>query len=222
MNPFDLGIRIERAYRRDVLLAVELIDAVTLERVGDGIEVKVDGLTRKPARKSGGLFVWLREGGAQPVGIEVDPGSRPYQAVTCDASRIKLPLTRVELAPRRGYPFSSGVTAVSGMLVETRATPPAPAVPIADAEAWLRWLDEDTVTWRDAPVVSRTDDAGGFVALLRLAPSDRAHVDNAGAVTVHLRARRAGGNDLGSLPFSLPQGRVADALPPFAWDEFQP
>lgn len=222
INAFDLGIRIEQAYRRQVLFAVEVLDAVTLERVSAGIDVTVAGLAGRPIVNSGGLFVWLREGNAAPQGLAIDPGNRPYQAITRGAADMQLPLTRVELPPRRGYPFTSGATALVGMLVLAAAAAPARPDPVTDAEVWLRWLGDDAVTWHDSPTRTRTDAAGGFVAVLRLAPADVAHVDASGAVTVQLRAQRAGGNDLGSLPFALRQGRVVDALPPFAWDELQP
>ena len=221
MNPFDLGIRIEQGYQRQSLFALEVLDAVTLERVSDGITVSAAGLSRRPLVSWSGLFVWLLEGNAQPQGLEIDPGKRPLEGTTLGAGDITLPFTSVELAPRREYPFTRGVTGVRGMLVESQVLPPARPVPVAGARLQLRWLDEDATTWHDAPAPTRTDAAGGFAALLRIASADVPHVDAAGAFTVRLRASRDG-STRDSLPFSLPPGRVADTLPPFAWDELQP
>jgi hypothetical protein len=58
---FDVHLPLERAYSREAMLAVELLDAVTLERVTQGVEVTATGLTGKPIVNYGGLFVWLKE-----------------------------------------------------------------------------------------------------------------------------------------------------------------
>ena len=60
-RPFDVQLPLERAYSRHVLFAVELLDAVTLERVSEGVEVIAEGLHGKPIVNAGGLFVWLEE-----------------------------------------------------------------------------------------------------------------------------------------------------------------
>jgi len=221
MNAFDLSIRIEQGYRRQSLFALEVLDAVTLERVSDGITVKASGLSNTPRVSWSRLFVWMIEGAAQPHSIEIDPGKRPFEGVTLGPADITLPFTSVELAPRREYPFTRGVTGVRSMLVESQATPPDRPVPVANAAVRMRWLDDDGTTWHDAPAPTRTDTGGGFAALLRIAPADVPHVDASGAFTVRLRASRDG-STRDSLPFSLTPGRVADTLPPFAWDELQP
>ena len=41
----------------------------------------------------------------------------------------------------------------------------------------LRWLDDDGVTWRDAPTTSRTNARGDFVSMLRLGADRRPAVD---------------------------------------------
>jgi hypothetical protein len=88
----------------------------------------------------------------------------------------------------------------------------------------LRWLDDDDVTWRDAPTISHTNSRGDFVSILRFAPTEKPNLDN-GSVTVRLRVRR-NGNERSSADFKLLQGRVTDpsTLDPltFAWDELQP
>jgi len=221
MNAFDLGLRIEQGYARQSLFALEVLDAVTLERVSAGITVRAAGLSHGPSVSWSGLFVWMIEGAAQPQGIEIDPGKRPLEGATLAAADITLPFTSVQLAPRREYPFTRGVTGLRGMLVESQAAAPGRPVPVAGARIGLRWLDEDTTTWHDAPAPTRSDASGGFAALLRIVPADVPHVDGAGAFTVQLRASRDG-STRDSLPFSLTPGRVTDTLPPFAWDELQP
>lgn len=223
-RPFEVHIPLEQAYLRNVLFALEVLDAVTLRRVSQGLKVKAKGLVGKPILNSGGLFVWLKEGNAAPQELDLEPGRLPYEKRTVPGADITLPLTRVELLPRRDYPFSTGITGVLGMLVETRPPPPPPRVrpvPIANASVWLRWLDDDGVTWHDATTRSRTDENGGFAAIVRFAPNDLPRLDANGAVTGRLQVDRAG-TLRRSADIPLTQGRVADAMPIFAWDELVP
>lgn len=224
-RPFEVRIW-ETAYQRKVLFALELVDAVTLSRVSDGVKVVADGLRGKPIVNTGGLFVWLKEDLGALRKISIDPGTLPYQKVERRVDQLTLPphplpVTTVELPPRADYVFATGVTGLRATLVEE---PPPPRTPVEKAEVNLRWLDDDGVTWREAPTTSETSKDGGFVAIVRLAPSDVPRVD-AGGLTVRLRARR-GTNERLSVDLKLPQGHVADPSIPnpliFVWEDMQP
>ncbi len=80
----------EKAYERHVFLAVELLDAVTLTRVSEGVKVVVDGLQGKPILNSSGYFVWLRENNPTIRKITADPGVLPYETrrARCFAGNI--------------------------------------------------------------------------------------------------------------------------------------
>lgn len=229
-RPFEVRLPLEQAYLRSVLFAVELFDAVTLARVSQGLKLVAHGLQGQPIVNAGGLFVWLKEDMTSLEKITIDPGSLPYEGVELEAGQVKLPplTTTVELPPRVDYPFAAGVTGLRGVLIEERVTPPPPPTPVRNAQVRLRWLDEDGVTWRDAPTTSRTNSSGDFVAILRLAPTESPRLDARGALTVRLRASREG-VERGSTDLKLPQGHVADpsTFAPgdaliFAWDELQP
>jgi hypothetical protein len=232
-RPFDVHLPLEPAYRREAGFALELLDAVTLARVSDGVTVKAEGIAGKPVRNAGGLFVWLQQDFAPLRRVTIDPGRLPYETVERVRADLRLPpatpaLTTVELPPRADYAFAPGITGLRGTLLEEPITSPRPRVPVAGAEIHLRWLDEDGVTWRDAPTRSHTDEDGGFVSILRLTAADVPRVDS-GQVTVRVRARR-GAVERGSAELKLPQGRVADpstlapgpGAQPFAWDDLQP
>jgi len=225
-RPFEVRF-VETAYLRHGLFALELLDAVTLSRVAQGITVRADGLAaEKPTVNAGGVFVWLEEDIAALRRITIDPGVLPYEPVAIEAADVRRPLTTVELPPRADYPFAPGITGLRGRLIESRVPTP---VPVPDAEMRMRWLDEDAVTWRDAPTTSPTGVRGDFVVVLRLARGQVPRLA-ADALTVRVRARRSGLNERGSGDLTLPQGRVADpstfAQGPnaliFAWDELQP
>ena len=218
-----IRIQVEQAYARNVLLAIELLDAVTLERVSTGVQVVVDGLQGKPIVNPSGCFVWLRQGDSTPKKITVDPGSLPFESAERDATDITLPLTTIELQPRVSYNFAPGITGLRGTLIEQRTASPTP---VGDAEVQLRWLN-DSGSWQDAPTSSHTDKkSGDFVSFLRLAQKEKPEIDANGAVTVRLRVRREGFNPRTSTDFKLLQGRITDpsTLNPlkFAWDELQP
>lgn len=222
----DLKLPIEVAYRRRVLFAIELVDAVTLERVSQGINVTARGLRGKPILNSGGLFVWLEEDFGQLQQIVIDPGARPYERVEVAAAQVQRPLTTIELPPRADYPFTAGVTGLRGTLVESQVVPPHLPEPVRGAAVSLLWQDVDS-EWHDAVSVSHTDlSSGDFVSILRLAPDELPDLDQNGNVTVRLRVSRDDGNERTSTEFQLRQGRVTDptTLNPltFAWDEFLP
>jgi hypothetical protein len=229
MTPrFDIRQPGEEAYVRRGLFAIELLDPVTLERVSDGVRITADGLRGKPYVNSGGMFVWLDEDLSRLTRVSIDPRSLPYERVELQRGQLNLPpaaapVTTVSLFPRVDYPFSAGITAARGTLIGDRFGPP---VPVASAEVHLRWLDDDGVTWRDAPTVSRTNARGDFVVVMRPAAIAVPQVDATGALTVRLIASRDGIGERVSLDVKLPQGRVADpsTLPVliFAWDELQP
>ena len=225
-RPFEVKLPLEDAYRRQSLFAIELLDAVTLERVAHGVKVVAEGLQGKPIVNHGGVFVWMQEDIAPLQRVTIDPGTLPYEKIEREPAGLTLPpnplpLTRIELPPRIEYVFAAGVTGLRGTLIEERVVP---AVPVQNAEVSLRWLDDDGITFRDAPTISHTNSKGDFVSILRFAPAEIPNLDN-GFVTVRLRVRR-NGNERSSADFKLLQGRVTDpsTLDPltFAWDELQP
>ncbi|HZR83925.1 MAG TPA: hypothetical protein VFD92_22710 [Candidatus Binatia bacterium] len=213
----------EPAYVRNVIFALELVDAITLARVHRGLEVTAEGLDGLPIVNASGLFVWLEEEDAleRLERITVDPGLLPYRRLEIARDDLELPLTTRVLLPDVAYPFGTGVTGLRGALIEERG---APSVPIVGAEVWLQWLDDGDV-WRDAPTRSSTDAHGDFAAILQFS-SDPKH-DASGALVARLRARRSPTRERHSDPIPLLQGRVADpatfAAKPdalvFAWDE---
>lgn len=223
-RPFD--VRLEQAYACDVLLAVELLDAVTLERIGRDMTVTAEGLQGKPIMNKSGFFVWLREDFEQLEKLVIDPGRLPYESVERAKAGVQQPLTSIELSPRPGYPFPSGITGLLGTLLEER--PPQPRVPVVNAEVHLKWRD-DLGNLHDAPTITHTNENGDFVAFLRFVPNETPQLDAKGALTVRLRARR-GSDERGSLDLTLPAGHIADpsTFPQgtdaliFAWDELQP
>jgi hypothetical protein len=217
----------EEGYHRSVLFAIELIDAVTLSRVSQGVEVIADGLGGTPIVNASGFFVWLKEDIGSLRGISINPGTLPYERVERRSDQLRLPpltppLTPIELPPRMDYAFAAGITGLRGTLIEEKGVP---MVAVRDAEVHLLWLDEDGVTWHDASTISHTNAAGDFVSIVRLAPTDVPRLD-AGAFTVRLHAKRNAIGERQSVDLKLLQGRVADPSTlndfKFAWDELQP
>ena len=122
---------------------------------------------------------------------------------------------RIELAPRFGYPFPQGATALRGTLRESLYGPPAP---VAGARVRLQWFDE--TDWIDAPTSVASEASGDFAAPLRLAP--KAEPDRrAGGFAVRLRVDRDGITRT-SDEFALQPGRVGSRGQPFIWDELHP
>jgi len=224
---FDVHLPLEEGYRRRVLFGIELLDAVTLAPIYQGLKVVAGGLLGQPVVNAGGLFVWLQEDIQNLSKVSIDPGTLPYEGVELDPSQLNLPpikpaLTTIELQPRVGYDFAPGITGFRGTLIESQVDPPTP---VANAAVRLQWLDDGNV-WRNAPTTSHTDQKrGDFVSILRLAPAERPHLED-GEVTVRLRVSRDGGAERGSNDLKLQQGRITDpsTLNPltFAWDELQP
>lgn len=209
----------ELAYTRRVLFALELLDAVTLARVSRELRVTAEGLDGGPIVNASGLWVWLEEPDAlaRLRRVTVEPGRLPYERLEIPSAELQLPFTTRQLVPHVGYPFTAGTTALRGALVEDRADP---RVPIVGADVWLQWLQEDD-TWRDASLVSASDDRGEFATILRLGPDDNPKHDADGALTVRVRARRSALSERCSDELSMTQGHVADPST-FAWNEMHP
>jgi hypothetical protein len=217
---------LEVAYRRRVLFALELLDAVTLERVYQGVSVVAEGLHGKPVLNSSGLFVWLEEDFSRLKKLVIEPGLRPYERVERTPSQVTRPLTQVELAPRVDYPFAAGATGLRGTLVESPPSTLRAVKPVAGAEVRLWWLDEDGA-WQDGRIAVRTDArSGDFASVLRLTAADQPALDEIGQMTVRVRASRAGASDRRSEDLKLLPGRIKG--PPsaepirLAWDQLLP
>lgn len=214
---------VETSRERNVLFAVELLDAVTLERVNQGITVDAQGLRRKPVPNSGGVFVWIKQAPQEDMTalrfLAIDTGELPFQSITLPSSQVQASqLTTITLAPRVSYPFQAGVMGVRGTFIESNfGTRRA----VLDASVRLQWIDQSN-NWIDSPPVSNTGvDKGDFVALLRLLPSDRPDMNTDGTVPVRLQADRPTAITRYSPPFNLTPGRLSDPVQ-FAWDELQP
>lgn len=222
-RPFEIYLPLEQAHLRNVLFAIEVLDAVTLARLSQGMKVVAEGLQGKPIVNASGLFVWLKENITPLRKVTIDPDMLPHESAELTAAQLQLPpqMTTIQLPPRLDYPFAPGITGLRGTLIEERGIPPDRPVPVADAEVRLRWLDDDGITWHNAPTASHANRNGDFAAIVRLVPADVPRLDANGALTVRLHARRAGQNERRTANFPLLQGRVADALT-FAWDELQP
>lgn len=228
---FEVHRPLEEAYQRSIEFAIELIDPVTLERVSRGVKVIAEGLRRKPIVNASGMFVWLKEDTTALREIRIDPGVLPYQVNTIPKHKLKLPplppnelpLTAIELQPRADYVFSVGTTGIRGTLIEAGV---AEQVPVRDAEVGLQWLDDDGTTWHTGPSLSRTNDKGDFVSIIRLAQVHVPNLDASGKMTVRLRAKRGGASERHSDPVQIPLGRVSDPSSIdkliFAWNELQP
>lgn len=229
-QPFAVQLPLEEAYSRRVLFGIELLDAVTLSRVSQGVKVVAGGLLGKPIVNTSGLFVWLQEDVTNLGKVSIDPGTLPYEGLELEPAQLNLPpvkpaLTTIELQPKVGYSFAFGITGLRGTLIEERVNPPQPSTPVRNAAVRLQWLDVDN-NWRIAPTISHTDPKrGDFVSILRLSPIEVPHLEQ-GEVTVRLLASRDGGLERRSDNFRLPQGRVTDPSTSnpliFAWDELQP
>jgi len=225
---FEVYLPLERAYSREAMLAVELLDSVTLERVTQGMQVTAKGLTGRPIINAGGLFVWLKEDATKFEKLIVEPDGGPFEGTEIPASQVNRPLHQLQLKPLASYPFSPGSTAIRASLHEKRVPLGTKPVPIAGATIGIEWLDDDGVTWHPWQAPAMTNEAGDFIATLRLArgQSPRAdqpprsdqqpRLDAQGRMTIRLTAKRATGPQK-QKNFQLPQGRVTDET--YAWDE---
>lgn len=217
---------LETAYTRSVLLAVELLDAVTLAPVWRGVRVSAPPLSAAPIVNASGRFVWLLAGAQRPARVVVDPGALPYEREQIDAPALPDPLpaqaprlARVWLRPRRGYSFPDGVTVLRGRLEHSAG---APQRPLANAEVWIEWLDAGDGKWHDqrARMHTRSRDDGEFAAFLRMAPG-RLPVDKNGLMRLRLGFRSADGEQRHSKSMKLRDGAQAAGFPRYAWDDLK-
>lgn len=215
-RPFDVRLPLEQAYVRDAMLAVELLDPVTLERVSRGVKVTAVGLASAPIVNFGELFVWLQQSTANFQKLVIEPGTRPFERMEISAAQVQQPLHTVELTPLASYPFTPGITVIRGSLYETKVPEGATPAPVAGATIRLEWLDEDKVTWTASPARAVTNAKGDFTSILRLAPEQVSLVDAQGMMTIRLFAKRAAGSEKHK-EFQLPHGRVKDEV--YAWDQ---
>lgn len=210
---------VETSRHRSVLFALELLDAVTLERVNKGIAVDAQGLRQKPISNSGGLFVWIKQTPQEDTtslrSLVIDPGVLPYQSTILDSSQVRVPqLTTITLAPRVHYPFPVGMTGLRGTLIESNF---GTARPVLDAVVRLQWIYN--TSWIDSQSAAKTEpDKGDFVSILRLLPDAKPDLNADGKIQVRLRADRPAAFTRYSAPRNLTLGRLSDPVS-FAWDE---
>lgn len=215
-RPFDVRLPLEQAYLREAMLAVELLDAVTLERVSQGVKVMAVGLAGTPIVNFSGLFVWLKQPTTNFQKLIIEPGMRPFEQMEIPAAQVQRPLHTVELKPLASYPFAPGITAIRGSFYEKRVPLGTRPEPVPGATIRLEWLHEDNVTWIPSPATAVTNAKGDFTSILRLAPVEVPAFDAQGKMSIRLFAKRAAGGEKHH-EFQLPLGRVADET--FAWDE---
>lgn len=222
-RPFELHEPVERpwtrpdGWTRKGLLAIEVLDAVTLQRMHAGITVTAKGLRSAPVLNHGGLFVWRGVDLVGFAGVAIDPGMRPFTGVDLAAANVVLPLHTVALQPGPGYAFAPGTTAIRGSLIEATPAQGVAPTPIANASVRIEWLDDDGATWHAPPQRSRTDVRGEFAVFIPFVPADLPQLDAAGALTLRLFANRTPAGVEKRVEFAHPQGRTADAT--YAWDQ---
>ena len=224
---------------RRALVAVELIDPVTLSTVTKGISVTAEGLTGAPVMTWSGRFAWFAEGDVWPSRFVIDPGSQPYEWEVIGAparppypdqpKRGEIRLARITLRPTAAYPFIEGITVVRGRLRETEARDDA--APIEGAEIWIRWLNAPppgrTTLWVDAPIRARTNRAGEFAAILRLpVPASPEKEEGTGrlktriAVSWNGQIREWADSATKWKIYGLPEGHLFDLPEALAWSAF--
>ncbi len=206
------------------MLAVELVDPVSMTLVSKQVSLTASGL-EGPARISfSGRFAWLREGNNWPSAFEFKPGLLPFDAQTIPALAKPADLNsaseaerllRVELRPTAAYPFADGVTVVRGSLRESAM---ANALPVAGAQIWLSWFSGkkqiDGSNW----ALSNT--AGDFACFLRLPVPARPNLDKNRQLVLSLVVKR--GNERRELALTVPDGRISDLPNALAWSALTP
>ncbi len=227
-------------YQRQALVAIELMDPVTLTTVSKGMMVKAVGLNGSPIKTWSGRFAWYAEGDAWPTKFLIDPGGQPYELEMVDApTRPPQPnvpklgevrIVRVMLRPTTAYPFGEGVTVVRGKLCETEALD---SNPVEGAEIWIRWLNAPppgvTTEWVDAPIKARTNKVGEFVAILRLpvsaSPEKEVGEDRLKtriAISRNDQVREQFESVANWKIYMLPEGRLFDLTDMLAWNKLIP
>lgn len=189
---------------RSALLALELVDPVSLELVSKGITLRAEGLERAPLQNLTGRFVWLREGERWPSSFTFEPGSLPFArqqvlapARPADLARdVGMRVVRVVLRPTPMYPFETGVTSLRGRLLAS-----ANGAPMAGVRMQLAFRDEQSAEWLPRPpqpIVNasppelETDRNGEFALFLRSAPQPGVTPDlNQGQLRVRVQATHA-------------------------------
>lgn len=217
---FEVYEPLERAWTRKATLAVEVLDAVTLQRMSNGITVRAKGLRATPIVNHGGLFVWRGDNLTGFAGVVVDPGVLPFASADLAQADVTLPLHTVSLQPLASYAFAPGTTAIRGSLIETVPPLGVAPTPIRNAAIRLEWLDDDGTTWHQPPQRFITDDRGEFAAFIPFVPADLPQLDAGGTLSLKLIANRAPPGQPAnekSIQFAHPQGRVTNAI--HAWDQ---
>jgi hypothetical protein len=229
---------------RVALLAVELVDPVTLARVSQGITVIAEGLANLPIISLSSRFAWFAEGDQWPTRFSIDPGRLPYEREEIvaparppkpdDPKPEETRVFRIILRPTVAYPFTEGVTVVRGQLQETADKKSAM---VKDAEIWIRWLSFSTdgtkEQWLDAPIRARTNQSGEFAALLRLPTNATPYEKDGNRVkNSNLKARIAVARDglvcemADQLTiwkiYELPEGRLYDLPEALAYSALTP
>ena len=226
-RPFEVYEPLERpwtnkdGWTRKGMLAIEVLDAVTLQRISSDITVTAKGLRSAAIVNHSGLFAWRGTDLAGFAGVVVDPGLRPFTGVDLAAADVTLPLHTVVLQPRANYAFAPGTTAIRGALVEAVSPQGVAPTPIANAPIRLEWLDDDGTTWHAPPQRFVTDADGEFVAFIPFVSVDEP-LATGGSLQLRLFAKRASVLSLlaeRSIAFAHPQGRTTDAI--YAWDQMQ-
>jgi hypothetical protein len=194
------NIVLDAPLNRKVLMAVELIDPISLALVSSGVSVSAQGLKRKPLINLSGRFVWLEEDAAWPTQITVNSTDgrfanqtvpAPPKPPDLDEATAAERLARVTLSPSAAYEFGSGITAVRGCLRKdgTKNSPPVPGMRVQ-----LAWLNEDTHAWvQQSSGAVLTDVDGEFATWARPQPpaGQRADIKN-GLLAVRLEFTRGG------------------------------
>lgn len=215
----------ELAYTRTVLLAVEVLDAVTLAPVTAPLRVGAPPLPPPAIVNPGGRYIWLLAGPQRPARVTVEPGELPYGAEQQAAPVLPVDpdaldqlaaserLVRIWLRPRRGYQFPAGMTVVRGRLDDGAGA-------LRDAELWLQWMGaEPSATWQQERqrTFTRTDQDGEFVLFLPGARAVAAALDKLGQITVRIVARRGEHGGRVWDPFQLRDGRPLEQYQKLTW-----